>query len=138
MGVPFSKIIQNDIEYDVTQYANKIEVPYIASDTMNAVLQKIYNALNAKVDDFKTIKQAMMVNSNSHHVEIFHCMSIYSKNMTLSYLNVTATEGNFGCVTIKNQANTYFALVVNSQFNRLLDISSSNMEYDGTLTLYYS
>lgn len=58
MSNPFGKIVQNDVEYDVSPYQHKIVINTNVSETYGAALNRLYNALREKVSDFNTIMRA--------------------------------------------------------------------------------
>lgn len=140
MGNPFGKIIQNGVEYDVSPYAHKIEVPFVSTDTYGSALTKVYTALRAQVSNLTDIKSAKLI------------MAFPSQNSIDQY-DLTSRD-NYGlhfssCIAKLASANIYSANVVNSgsyytlSFNSQLtpsynNYSNTSIGGSGSFILYYS
>lgn len=140
MGNPFGKIIQNGVEYDVSQYPNKIEIAPTASETYTHFLARLYNQLKTKVSDLTSIKRAEIhfIDTKTTYHDVFYFTNKqrgpYGDKMSFIGGSATGTQVTLATLILYN-ACKYVEITVGGSAS---DLSSSTLLSTMKAELYYS
>ena len=141
MGNPFGKIIQNGVEYDVSQYAHKIVVTGSSGETNATLMSRIWTALKAKVSDVTTIKSATLVINGifgSTSYQTYHLEIANQTEIRFNHYDVGSSAVNLRQLVLADTPHCYFAGITASEGNIFRDDGSRTMTRTVTCELYYT
>lgn len=141
MGLPFSKIIQNNEEYDVSPYTHKIEVTADKAVASYNMLIQLFTALSSEISDFNTIKYAKLIMTHPHNGSDYHNVLdlILTQTNTLVFasVDVLSTQSRFTNYEISSTPHVY-QCIIDENGTYFRDRISGIVDENAKWTLYYT